>query len=222
MTNVHNIIIRGLNSVYLQAPHVAAHDYKSFIGYSLGWHRVTDHHHYSEEEYFFKGLHEKIGSEVMLASQAEHRKFHDGMGLYHSYLTSLAGKEDQFDSKKLLEIIDGFSGPLYTHLTNEIGALLDLEKLGQTKVVMDCWAEGLKKGTAALTFYDFFVLMPFAFFAHDYTYEHGLHSNFPPLPGPIRFSLRRLTSLWYYSYWKFSPCHPSGVPRKELYAMGGN
>lgn len=37
MALVHNSIIRGLNSIYLQAPHVKPEDYLDFIGYSFCW-----------------------------------------------------------------------------------------------------------------------------------------------------------------------------------------
>ena len=155
----------------------------------------------------------------MSTSQAEHRRFHDGLERYYAYLMSLTGREDQFDGKALLEIIDGFSGPLHTHLTNEIGALLDLEKLGQTKAVMDSWAEGVKAGTSSITLYDFAAMMPFALFNHDMTYENGMQSKFPPIPGFLQFLMRRVASLWYSSYWKFSSCDTLGIP-KELYARG--
>ena len=42
MVLVHNCIIRGLNSIYLQAPHVKPKDYKDFIGYSFCWWRYID------------------------------------------------------------------------------------------------------------------------------------------------------------------------------------
>jgi hypothetical protein len=42
MAVTHNIVLRGLNSIYLQAPNVAPADYKDFIGYCLCWYEVID------------------------------------------------------------------------------------------------------------------------------------------------------------------------------------
>ena len=42
MAVVHNIVIRGLNSIYVQAPNVVPGDYQAFIGYCLCWYEVID------------------------------------------------------------------------------------------------------------------------------------------------------------------------------------
>lgn len=42
MAVVHNIVIRGLNSIYVQAPNVVPRDYQAFIGYCLCWYEVID------------------------------------------------------------------------------------------------------------------------------------------------------------------------------------
>lgn len=149
---------------------------------------------------------------------AEHQSFHDGMERYHAYLTSLQGKEDQFDAKALLEIVDSFSGSLYSHLTNEISALLDLRKLDKEKLIMETWAEATKKGTTTLNATDFVAMMPFGIFAHDITYEGGLHADFPPIPWPIAWVMRYVASWWHNDWWRFSPCDKASVP-KELYAV---
>lgn len=219
MANVHNIIIRGLNSIVLQGPNISPRDRKSFVGFCIAWHRFVSHHHDSEETGFFTPLQEKIDPTVMAVSQAEHCVFYDGLDRYHAYLTSLKGHEDQLDAKVLLEIIDGFSRPLYSHLINEIGALLDLTKLDQEKLINDEWAEATKRGTTAITFADFVEMMPFALFAHDATIEGGLHKDFPPIPWPIQILMRYVASLWHRDWWKFSPCNKASVP-KELYATG--
>jgi hypothetical protein len=41
MCIIHNFLIRGLNSIYLQAPHVQSVDYADFIAYSRIWCEVT-------------------------------------------------------------------------------------------------------------------------------------------------------------------------------------
>lgn len=42
MVLVHNVIIRGLNSIYKQAPHVKPEDYADFIAYATCWYEFTD------------------------------------------------------------------------------------------------------------------------------------------------------------------------------------
>ena len=42
MVLVHNVIIRGMNSIYQQAPNVKSKDYAAFIGYVTCWWEFTD------------------------------------------------------------------------------------------------------------------------------------------------------------------------------------
>ena len=49
----HNAIIRGFNSIYLQAPHIRDADKAAFVGYALTWYRFVHHHHTDEEAYLF-------------------------------------------------------------------------------------------------------------------------------------------------------------------------
>lgn len=53
MALLHNAILRGFNSVYLQAPHVKSADYADFIGYSLAWYKLVKSHHDDEEAELF-------------------------------------------------------------------------------------------------------------------------------------------------------------------------
>jgi hemerythrin-like domain-containing protein len=59
----HNVLIRGLNSIYLQAPHVVPQDYAHFISYALCWAEVLDAHHEIEETSLFPAI-ERITGEV--------------------------------------------------------------------------------------------------------------------------------------------------------------
>jgi hypothetical protein len=42
MALVHNVIIRALNSIYLQAPHVRPEDVKDFLAYCFCWYQNID------------------------------------------------------------------------------------------------------------------------------------------------------------------------------------
>lgn len=221
MCNVHNIIIRGMNSIYVQSEHVQSSDRKAFIGYCLSWHRFISHHHNSEEIGFFKPLQEMIGPDVMAESAEEHRAFHDGLDRYHAYLVSLAGREQDFDGKALVEIVDAFTGALMKHLNNEISAILNLKKLDKEKLVIKAWADAVQNGVGTLRGSDFVTMFPFGFVAHDMTYENGMHKDFPQVPWLMKILVRYVASYWNGSWWKFAPCDRSGIPKK-LYAAADN
>lgn len=54
MALLHNAIIRGFNSIYLQALHVQDLDRRDFVGYARAWYDVVKAHHEEEEEALFR------------------------------------------------------------------------------------------------------------------------------------------------------------------------
>lgn len=53
MALVHNAILRGFNTIYLQAPHVKPSDHADFLGYVGAWCKFVTSHHDSEEKELF-------------------------------------------------------------------------------------------------------------------------------------------------------------------------
>lgn len=66
MVVIHNTLIRGLNSIYVQAPHVKTDDYAAFIGYSLCWSDMLSSHHAGEESIFFPGIDAGAGEKGLI------------------------------------------------------------------------------------------------------------------------------------------------------------
>ena len=61
MAHIHNAILRGYNSIYLQAPHIKDIDKPAFIGYALTWFRFVKSHHDDEEDGLFPKVEEVLG-----------------------------------------------------------------------------------------------------------------------------------------------------------------
>lgn len=74
MALLHNAILRGYNSVYLQAPHVQAADKADFVGYSLAWHKFVVTHHHDEEQTLFPKVEDVLGDKTVFEeTHREHR-----------------------------------------------------------------------------------------------------------------------------------------------------
>lgn len=73
MALLHNVILRGWNSIYLQAPHIKPEDFPDFIGYASAWCRFVKAHHDDEVHPFFPSfsfayrltLHPSIGGKFI-------------------------------------------------------------------------------------------------------------------------------------------------------------
>ena len=62
MAHIHNSILRGYNTIYLQAPHIADEDKPDFIGYARSWFRFVRSHHDDEENELFSAVEEVVGT----------------------------------------------------------------------------------------------------------------------------------------------------------------
>ncbi|KAI5308696.1 hypothetical protein KEM55_005083 [Ascosphaera atra] len=76
MALLHNAVLRGFNTIYLQAPLVQPKDYADFIGYSLTWAKFVKKHHDDEEGELFPKVEEALGVIGALDhSRQEHREY---------------------------------------------------------------------------------------------------------------------------------------------------
>lgn len=90
MCVIHNSLLRGLNSIYIQGPNIHPPEYKDFIGYSLCWHSVVHEHHTSEEDQFFPEIEEAVGEKGLLDSNVQQHSTQDEfllMPLFVKYLS---------------------------------------------------------------------------------------------------------------------------------------
>lgn len=220
MAMLHNSIIRGFNSIWLQAPHVKPEDKADFVGYARTWHKFVESHHYDEEANLFPKVAEVLhDKDVWAESHREHgtvmppspthycidrtpmltekpkESFLEGLGNFDTYLNTL-NTTDSFSGEKLRTIMDSFREPFETHFHNEI----------KTIAAMADHHDAPKQGTAAedeagLVFKTWgkatvskagrLDVVPFFLLNLDRTVEDGLWANWPPMPAPIKVCLAR-------------------------------
>jgi hypothetical protein len=83
MALAHNGIIRGLNSIVLQAQRIPRENQaatKDFLIYCQSWCESMHHHHAAEESGFFPNTAQFTGVEgIMERNIEQHRAFHTGI-----------------------------------------------------------------------------------------------------------------------------------------------
>lgn len=227
MSHIHNSILRGYNSIYLQAPHIQDTDSPAFIGYALTWFKFVKSHHDDEEAELFPKVAEVLGSkdeDLWDETHKEHESFLHGLGEYEKYLSHLASPSD-FDGKELCRIMDSFQQPFEQHFHSEISTIAsfadlpsapapDSPEADRAAAVFKAW--GKKTVTKAGTT----DVVPFFLMNLDTTYEEGRWENWPPMPAPIRWGLVNVAGSWNWAWWKFASCDARGLPR-GLYALSG-
>ncbi|KAK1058244.1 hypothetical protein LTR74_013530 [Friedmanniomyces endolithicus] len=136
MALAHNGILRGLNSIYLQAPYMprdGSNDVKDFLTYCSCWCESMHHHHEAEEGEFFPNIERISGVEGLMSRNVEqHRAFTPGFDEFQTYAKTCAVKD--YDGQKVRNLIDSFAEPLTKHLHEEIDTLRALDKYDSESV----------------------------------------------------------------------------------------
>ncbi|KAI1073753.1 hypothetical protein F5B20DRAFT_494362 [Whalleya microplaca] len=228
MAHAHNVIIRGLNAIIQQAPHVAvsidkgykAQDVKDLLFYTQSWAKMVHHHHWVEESFIFPKIEEFSGRPGLMDDpKHQHELFHGGMERLLAYSATTKPEEYRWDEPGgMKEIVDSFSKHLTDHLYAEIDVFLgmkDLDGVGLKKT----WdqAEEIAKQTGSIgMLYDVF---PCVLGCADKTYEGG--HPFPPLPWIMPY----LVKYWFAAgngSWRFNPCDWWGQPQPLAFVPRGS
>jgi hemerythrin-like domain-containing protein len=140
MANVHNTLLRGLNSIYLQAPHITEPtDIADFLLYTKAWADTVHHHHSLEESILFPVL-QDIAKEagesdrLMDPNVDQHHAFESRILETMTWVEEVRQGKKEYDSKVLVGLIDSFAPILTQHLHDEIDTLIKLEKCDGEKV----------------------------------------------------------------------------------------
>lgn len=121
MALVHNMLVLGLNAIYLQAPHIKPADEKGFLNLIRIWYGMLHHHHSDEETSFFPIVEDMVGEKgIMDANVEQHHAFHEPLHAFHACFEAFAAGEEKYDGNRLVELIDAFGPVLVQHLADEI------------------------------------------------------------------------------------------------------
>lgn len=130
MSLAHNGMIRGLNSIWAQAPNIPKSDHnaiRDFLIYIQCWSESMHHHHDEEEKNFFPALESLTGVKGLMERNIEqHRAFTPGFEAFHQF--SKTCSVEAFDGKEVRRLVEAFAEPLTKHLRGEIDTLRGLDK----------------------------------------------------------------------------------------------
>ncbi|EXJ70489.1 uncharacterized protein A1O5_06558 [Cladophialophora psammophila CBS 110553] len=136
MALAHNGILRGLNSIYLQATHIPREDLAAicdFLTYCQCWGESMQHHHDAEEEVFFPSIEQISGVQgIMDRNIEQHRAFTPGFDLFQEYARTCPPQD--YDGAKVRSLIEGFAESLSRHLREEIDTLRALDAYDSERV----------------------------------------------------------------------------------------
>jgi hypothetical protein len=211
MAVLHNGLIRGLNSIYLQAPHLSPSDHADFILYCQGWSGILHAHHHGEETTIFPDIEAKSGvAGIMEVNVSQHHSFQPGLEEFDQYLLTPPA---EFSGSRLVELIDGFAPALVQHLAEEIPTLMELREYRGKLDVMQILNDEGRKIIGNLNKTLFLTSLTANM---DRTFEGGIHKLYPDAPWVVRKIL--IPWIWPWpkrKVWRFGSTTTRGLP-KEL------
>jgi hypothetical protein len=213
-TLLTNMLLRALNSIYLQAPNIPAHLYNDFTSYSLAVYQCLSAHHRAEEEFLFPEIERRTGETSM---RDQHLLFHPGARAWGKWLASVLTRWNNFSPDTCNRLMDGFLTPLHAHLSDSIVALSSLSRFGNT---LDIKELSRKESEHVLRRLSKMAEMPAMLCNHDVTFERGKHP-LDKVPGVSNWLLRHFYSRSRRSWWRFATCGRDGRPRRLEFEEGG-
>ncbi|KAK3115502.1 hypothetical protein LTR53_005078 [Teratosphaeriaceae sp. CCFEE 6253] len=215
MALAHNGIIRSLNAIWLQAPHLPRDDHTAitdFLTYCQCWAESMHHHHDAEEHTFFPSVEKLAGEKGLMSRNVEqHRAFTPGFEAFHAYVQTC--KPGEFDGLEVRELVDAFAEPLTKHLREEIETLRALVKYDSERL-----REAYKRFEKELMATDNNRIAPLVFGTADRTFEGGMH-DFPAVPFFVPYIIHYVFARRHRGAWRYNPSTLWRDP-KELAFMG--
>jgi hemerythrin-like domain-containing protein len=152
MALAHNLLIRYLNSIYLQATGISkTKDVTDFLFYCQSWCSVIHEHHAGEEKPLFPRIEKLTGeTDIMEESVEEHKAFSAGIDEFERCVRDTSAEE--FDGQKLRSLIDAFAPALLKHLRAEVSTLVTIgERYGGDKLhaIFDAFETEIMKESRA-------------------------------------------------------------------------
>ncbi|KAF8423230.1 hypothetical protein EV426DRAFT_710617 [Tirmania nivea] len=193
MALTHNVIIRGMNSIYLQCQHVTPQMAASFLLYCRCWAEFIQNHHACEEIAYFPIIEKAVGVEGLSEGNLEqHDAFLAGLQRYVYHAQPI-----QYSGEKLTEIFDSFAATLQSHLTDKVVWIMALSRFQQLDIAaIDNYQEN------------------YAGIHATWPILVGNLAETTGLGGRVRnFWLRYVCMLAYRHAWKYSSCTVGGKPK---------
>ncbi|KAH0606447.1 uncharacterized protein H6S33_004108 [Morchella sextelata] len=210
MALTHNIIIRGMNSIYLQCMHITPYNAADFITYCQCWAEFIHNHHDCEEAAYFPLIEKAVGTEGMAEENIEqHEAFMGGLNDLDAYLRRV--DPYSFSGSVVLQILETFAAKLQMHLTDEI---VWIQSLATNYPTLNLAEIDMRHGAYVGSRSTRTRVLPFFLTNHDKTYEGGIHSWWPTGNKIRDWWLRYVCTLVYSGAWQFSSCSKGGKPKR--------
>ena len=209
---IHNTIIRGLNSSWNHAVLVKAEtpEAADFLRFNQQLFTMLDHHHKVEDDFLFPEIESMLNRPgAMEKNTRGHASFAEGLAIFQKYVFQTSPSE--FNGVTLQHIIESFAPNLIQYLHDEIPMLMNLHVL-DSATLLKVWKKGGRRVAKDVGLY---TSGPLTLGCQDKSFTiDGEKPNFPEMPWVIEAVVRNWHSRRYAGAWNFCPSDLSGQRRQ--------
>ncbi|KAJ0417421.1 hypothetical protein BJY00DRAFT_206297 [Aspergillus carlsbadensis] len=211
MAHTHNAMLRGLNSIYHQAPHLTTSQDKSdFLFFIRAWATWVSHHHDLEEKTMFPGYERVLGVEGFLQGNIDqHRAFESVLRDLLEY--SEKTKPGEFREEDVRGLVERLAPAFREHLSGEIETLLAMQRHAEDGAKRKGLLDVYKAAEAEAGKQDKHVVPPMVLGLRDVTFEGG--NKWPEMPPLSEWFVHYIFARRHAGSWRFLPCDTWGKPR---------
>lgn len=218
MANIHNMLLRGLNSILRQAPYVPdssrpeyeSEDVRDLLLYVRAWCRTLEHHHRAEESTFFPQVEKMTGIvDLMDELEEQHEEFEYGLAVLKDYVEKVVEKPNHYRWMTMKTMISSFAPALVHHLYDEIDFILSMDSYNG-EGLRKCWLETDKAACQVEDNTMLYEILPFVLGNSDKTFEGG--NTFPTVPKHLQYGLKFWLKKKHRGAWRFNCCDFAGKP----------
>lgn len=227
--NLYNAMLRGINSLFLQAPFVTAlGDIVDFLFLAQSWAGWVRQHHEHLRTHMYPKFEEilcKPGALVVKLGETE--PFLPALEDLISYAEQARDRPETYDAAELLRVIEDLGRRLHHYFAAQISTMMGMMMLcGRPGS-----AEGEARSIALLQSYqqletelqrstDHFIVPPMMIRLRDNTFEGG--NDWPKLSVLAVHQIADRLSPTHAGAWRFLPCTVWGKPRPLPFFDPGN
>ncbi|KAF2875988.1 hypothetical protein BDV95DRAFT_563147 [Massariosphaeria phaeospora] len=212
MAFAHNAMLRGLNALYIQAPHIPEEEVADFLFFAASWTAWVMHHHTMEETAMFPAF-EAVAGVVLGSLQGnveQHHAFADGLTAFSEYATTTT--PSSFSGARFRELIDAFADPFREHLVAEIDTLWAMDSVEANSAHSAKLLSIYRESEAEAGRQDKSVVPPMVLGLCDKTFQGG--NDWPKMPAGSAYIVHYLFGRKHSGAWRFLPCDTWRSPRE--------
>ncbi|KAB5592786.1 Hemerythrin HHE cation-binding domain containing protein [Ceratobasidium theobromae] len=197
MAAIHNMLIRGFNSVFYHAPNVPPKDVPSFMKYCRAIVELVHEHHATEETAAFPALEAKLGKGAMDSNIAQHQEMLPKFDKWADLCSKILSKDAKYDPTEFTNLLQESTDLMYAHLVDEIPTMESslLQKHFSEAELRELEEVVAKRVQEQVSIWG----MPLAIVNSDLSFN----SWFPPVPGPVLFVIRHVVMNVMGDMWKY-------------------